>query len=51
MSKAVWNPYYTRVFCDICMEEVNGNNREGGCLSRKGYKNLGDKFAEKQGKD
>jgi hypothetical protein len=49
MSKAVWNPYYTRVFCDICMEEVNDNNREGGCLSRKGYKNLGDKFAEKTG--
>jgi len=31
------------------MEEVNGNNRERGCLSRKGYKNLGDKFAEKTG--
>ncbi|CAM0905618.1 unnamed protein product [Alopecurus aequalis] len=29
------------------MEEVNANNRDGGCLSKKGYKNLGDKFAEK----
>ena len=49
MSKMVWDPYHTRLFCDICMEEVNGNNRDGGCLSRKGYKNLGDKFAEKTG--
>ena len=32
------------------MEEVNANNRDGGCLSRKGYKNLEDKFAEKTGK-
>ena len=47
MEKAVWDAYYTRVFCDICMEEVNANNRDGSCLSRKGYKNLGDKFAEK----
>ena len=46
-EKAVWDSYYTRVFCDICMEEVNANNRDGGCLSKKGYKNLGDKFAEK----
>jgi hypothetical protein len=29
------------------MDEVNANNRDGGCLSRKGYKNLGDKFTEK----
>jgi hypothetical protein len=47
MEKAVWDAYHTRVFCDICMDEVNANNRDGGCLSRKGYKNLGEKFAEK----
>ena len=46
-EKVVWDSYYTRVFCDICMEEVNANNRDGGCLSKKGYTNLGDKFAEK----
>jgi hypothetical protein len=31
------------------MEEVNANNRDGGCLSRKGYTNLEDKFTEKTG--
>ena len=36
-----------RIFCVICMEEVNANNRDGGCLSKKGYKNLEDKFAQK----
>ncbi|XP_051207086.1 L10-interacting MYB domain-containing protein isoform X2 [Lolium perenne] len=50
MEKAVWDAYHTRVFCDICMDEVNANNRDGGCLSRKGYKNLGEKFTEKTGK-
>jgi hypothetical protein len=50
MEKVVWDAYHTRVFCDICMDEVNANNRDGGCLSRKGYKNLGEKFTEKTGK-
>ncbi|KAM0860887.1 hypothetical protein ACQ4PT_046250 [Festuca glaucescens] len=50
MEKATWDAHYLRFFCDICMEEVNANNRDGGCLSRKGYKNLEDKFAEKTGK-
>jgi hypothetical protein len=50
MEKAVWDEYHTRVFCDICTDEVNANNRDGGCLSRKGYKNLGEKITEKIGK-
>ena len=49
MAKAIWDAYRTRVFCDICMEEVNDNNREGGCLSKKGYQNLERKFFEKIG--
>ncbi|CAM0870664.1 unnamed protein product [Alopecurus aequalis] len=31
------------------MEEVNNNNRDGGCLSKKGYENLERKFYEKVG--
>jgi hypothetical protein len=31
------------------MDEVNANNRDGGCLSRKCYKNLEDKFVERTG--
>jgi hypothetical protein len=49
MSKAVWDAYHTKVFCDICMDEVNDNNRDGGCLSRKGYKNLEEKFFQRTG--
>ena len=49
MIKAVWDAYRTRVFCDICMEEVNANNRDGACLSRKGYENLETIFFEKVG--
>jgi hypothetical protein len=49
MSKAVWDAFHTKVFCDICMDEVNANNRDGGCLSRKGYKNVEEKFFEKTG--
>ena len=50
MEKTVWDTFSTRAFCDICMDEVNANNRDGGCLSKKGYKNLGDKFALKTDK-
>ena len=46
---ATWDAYRVRVFCDICMEEVNNNNRDGGCLSKKGYENLERKFYEKVG--
>jgi hypothetical protein len=49
MSKAVWDAHRTKLFFDICMDEVNLNNREGGCLSRKGYQNLENRFAEKTG--
>jgi hypothetical protein len=49
MSKAVWDAFHTKVFCDICMDEVNNNNRDGGCLSRKGYKNVEEKFFQKTG--
>jgi hypothetical protein len=49
MSKAVWDAHRNKLFCDICMDEVNLNNREGGCLSRKGYQNLENRFAEKIG--
>ena len=46
---ATWDAYRVRVFCDICMGEVNNNNRDGGFLSKKGYANLESKFFEKLG--
>lgn len=44
MEKANWNVFYTKVFCEICKEEVIDNNRPLGCLSPKGY-NWGKVFS------
>jgi hypothetical protein len=50
MEKIVWDAYHTIFLCDISIDVVNISNRDGGCLSRKGYTNLGDKFDEKTNK-
>ncbi|XP_051192802.1 uncharacterized protein [Lolium perenne] len=50
MEKAIWNEHYTTVFCEICKDEVDANNRPLGCLNRRGYKNLGEKFFAQTGK-
>ena len=34
-ENTVWDAHSVRILCDICMEEVNANNRDGGCLSKK----------------
>lgn len=49
MEKANWNAEYTRIFCEICKEETEANNRPLGCLDRKGYKNLEEKFIKQSG--
>ncbi|PNT72327.1 hypothetical protein BRADI_2g42795v3, partial [Brachypodium distachyon] len=49
MEKANWNAEYTRIFCEICKEETEANNRPLGCLDRKGYKNLEEKFFKQSG--
>jgi hypothetical protein len=43
-QKAIWDACATRVFCEICKEEVHARNRPGHTLSATGYKNLGEKF-------
>jgi hypothetical protein len=43
-QKAIWDAYATRVFCEICKEEVHAGNRSGHTLSAAGYKNLEKKF-------
>jgi hypothetical protein len=50
MEKAIWDEHHTNVFCEICKDEVNANNRPLGCLNRRGYKNLGEKFFTQTGK-
>ncbi|XP_010233557.1 L10-interacting MYB domain-containing protein [Brachypodium distachyon] len=49
MEKANWNAEYTRILCEICKEETEANNRPLGCLDRKGYKNLEEKFFKQYG--
>ena len=43
-AKASWDAYATRVFCEICKEQVLAGNRPGHTLSAIGYKNLQEKF-------
>ncbi|CAM0909100.1 unnamed protein product [Alopecurus aequalis] len=50
MEKAIWDAHKTTIFCELCKDEVNANNRPLGCLNRKGYKSLGEKFVALTGK-
>lgn len=50
LSKANWDAFSNRAFCQICKEEVEAGNRPMHCLSTTGYKNLQLKFFQKTGK-
>jgi hypothetical protein len=42
--KATWDAVAHRVFLDVCIEEVNANNRPVQVLNAIGYKNLVENF-------
>ena len=42
--KATWDAVAHRVFLDVCIEEVNANNRPVQVLNALGYKNLVENF-------
>jgi hypothetical protein len=44
MEKANWDVYHTKVFCEICKEEVQKDNTPLACFNIKGYKHLEEKF-------
>jgi hypothetical protein len=44
MYKANWGAYHTKVFCDMCKEETQKDDRTLGCLNMKGYKHLEEKL-------
>lgn len=46
-GKSDWDPFTTKVFCDICTDEVLSGNRPTDHLNGIGYKNLCAKFNEK----
>ena len=45
--KANWDDVAHRVFLDVCIEEVNANNRPVQVLTKQGYLNLVRKFNER----
>jgi hypothetical protein len=45
--KACWDAVAHRVFLDVCIEEVNANNRPVQVLTRLGYESLVKKFNER----
>jgi hypothetical protein len=52
VCKAYWdNPEMTRIFCNIVVEEIDAGNRPLGTLNARGYKNLGEKFLARTGKN
>ncbi|XBJ06628.1 hypothetical protein VPH35_012263 [Triticum aestivum] len=46
-GKSDWDPFTTKVFCDICTDEVLSGNRPTDHLNGIGYENLCAKFNEK----
>ena len=43
-TKANWDAFSTKAFCEICKEETIAGNRPSGVLSAVGYRNLDEKF-------
>jgi len=43
-DKAVWNNANVKHFIDICKEEMGLGNRPNDCFTRKGWKNVEEKF-------
>jgi hypothetical protein len=49
-EKAVWDDANVKHFIDICKEELGLGNRPNGCFTRKGWKNLEEKFFARSGR-
>ncbi|XP_020106249.1 L10-interacting MYB domain-containing protein-like [Ananas comosus] len=45
--KATWDATLLKIFCEICVKEVNAGNRPNTHLNRIGWQNVVNKFREK----
>lgn len=50
-SKAHWDSFGHKAFCEICKEEVGAGNRPVSYLNKTGYKNLQQKFLARTGRN
>ncbi|XP_037477896.1 L10-interacting MYB domain-containing protein-like [Triticum dicoccoides] len=46
-EKANWDAHHITIFYEICKDEVDAGNRPKGCLNRRGYTHLEDKFFDR----
>ena len=49
-SKAFWDDYLTRIFCELCIKEVDAGNRPTTHLNAKGWENVTTTFIARTGK-
>jgi hypothetical protein len=43
-DKATWTFENTRIFCEICIEEINAGNRPNVIMNTRGYNNIAEKY-------
>ncbi|XP_028807151.1 L10-interacting MYB domain-containing protein [Neltuma alba] len=46
-SKATWDMTATKIFIELCLEELNKNERKGSTFTKKGWKDIRAGFNEK----
>ncbi|XP_021748949.1 L10-interacting MYB domain-containing protein-like isoform X3 [Chenopodium quinoa] len=49
-SKATWSDETTKIFCEVCAEEVHAGNRPHTHFSKIGWNNVVIKFQQRSGK-
>ena len=50
-KSAVWNESLVDIFCDLCMKEVDKDNRPTTHLNIEGYNNLISNFTKETGRN
>lgn len=48
-DKAEWSTTNTRIFCELCVEQIEAGNRPIGIMTTRGYQNIAVKYLQKTG--